>query len=522
MKVKYFIPVIIALFTLALTSCNDDDAITLLDEVQVSTSYVSIPMDGGSATITVKANDSWQFEKLFRQITKNSDGTNDTTYTETPTWLNISQMSGSAGETQITFSADGTLNGRNTEVRLQCGGRTQIINVIQGLAVVSDATCAQVIAGPESKTYRVTGTVTSIVNTTYGNWYLADETGEIYIYGTLDANGGTKNFLSWGLEVGDQITVEGPKTVYNGTVELVDVTVVKIEKSLIKVASVDPENAQFPLEGGDITVNLTCKGNGVSVDIPEDAKGWLSMTSISGGAEPVVKFHAAPNTGGDRNTKVVFRTTDNSGKEYTSELTLTQVGAIVNATIAEFLAAPVGDTQYRITGVITSVANYGRGNIYIRDFSGETYVYGSGAQGEFENIGLDEGDIITLVGKRAAYQGNPQMSGAIIEGYKVVTALSIAEFIAKEPDPNTFYRVTGTIDEIANTTYGNLYLTDGTNRLYVYGCYPGYGATGDARKNFLEAANIEVGDQLTMIGYRETYNGTVELSGGIYFNHVKP
>ena len=97
MKVKYFIPVIIALFTLALTSCNDDDAITLLDEVQVSTSYVSIPMDGGSATITVKANDSWQFEKLFRQITKNSDGTNDTTYTETPTWLNISQMSGSAG-----------------------------------------------------------------------------------------------------------------------------------------------------------------------------------------------------------------------------------------------------------------------------------------------------------------------------------------------------------------------------------------------------------------------------------------
>ena len=56
MKVKYFIPAIIALFTLALTSCNDDDAMTLLDEVQVSSSYVSIPMDGGSATITVKAN----------------------------------------------------------------------------------------------------------------------------------------------------------------------------------------------------------------------------------------------------------------------------------------------------------------------------------------------------------------------------------------------------------------------------------------------------------------------------------
>ena len=66
-----------------------------------------------------------------------------------------------------------------------------------------------------------------ITSTTYGNWYLEDETGEIYIYGTLDAKGGEKNFLSWGLEVGDEITVQGPKTTYYTTVELVNVTVIK-------------------------------------------------------------------------------------------------------------------------------------------------------------------------------------------------------------------------------------------------------------------------------------------------------
>ncbi len=59
-----------------------------------------------------------------------------------------------------------------------------------------------------------------------------------------------------------------------------------------------------------------------------------------------------------------------------AQTTLSQTGAIVDATIAEFLAAEVGDTQYRLTGVITSISNATYGNLYLKDFSGETYVYG--------------------------------------------------------------------------------------------------------------------------------------------------
>ena len=97
------------------------------------------------------------------------------------------------------------------------------------MAKIESATCAEVIAGPNDKTYQVTGVCTSIDNTTYGNWYLKDATGSIYIYGTLDAKGATKNFLSLGLEVGDEVTVQGPKTTYGTTVELVNVTVIKIQ-----------------------------------------------------------------------------------------------------------------------------------------------------------------------------------------------------------------------------------------------------------------------------------------------------
>ena len=99
-----------------------------------------------------------------------------------------------------------------------------------------DATCAQIIAGTDGTVYRVTGTCTEIQNTTYGNWILKDETGEILIYGTLDAEGKTKNFASLGIEVGDKVTVHGPKKTYvnqtagTTTIELVNVTVDNIEK----------------------------------------------------------------------------------------------------------------------------------------------------------------------------------------------------------------------------------------------------------------------------------------------------
>ena len=502
MKLKYFFPFFLAVVAAIFTGCSDDNDPTYFDEIRVSQSYVSLDTNGGSTSIDIKANGSW-------------------TVSEVPEWLTVSPASGTGNGT-ITFSADAG-EGRTTEDLITCEGKTQRINIIQGIATVSNATCAEVLAGPDSKTYRVTGTVTKIVNTTYGNWYLNDGTGEVYIYGTLDSKGGTKNFLSWGLEVGDQITVEGPKTTYNGTVELVDVTVVKIEKSLIKCDSLTVngvKSAELPLEGGEIVAHLTCKGTGVAVEIPAEAKSWLGVVTSTVGENPTVTFRAMPNAGGDRSVTVLFHTTDGN-KNYSAEATISQKGAIVECTIEDFLDAEINTTQYRITGVITELYESDKQgkSFYVQDYSGKVLVYR--AEG-FIEAGAKVGDIVTVVGQRGAYKDTPQMVSGTFENLKyAVTEVSIAEFLAKEDNKNVYYMVTGTIDEIANTTYGNLYITDGTNRLYVYGCYPGYGATGDFRKDFLAAAGIEVGDKLTMIGYKDTYNGTIELCGGIYFSHEK-
>jgi hypothetical protein len=217
---------------------------------------------------------------------------------------------------------------------------------------------------------------------------------------------------------------------------------------------------------------------------------------------------------------VHFNTTDGS-KNYSAEATISQKGAIVECTIEDFLDAEVSTSQYRITGVITELYESDKQgkSFYVQDYSGKVLVYR--AEG-FIEAGAKVGDIVTVVGQRGAYKDTPQMVSGTFENLKyAVTEVSVAEFLAKEDNKNVYYMVTGTIDEIANTTYGNLYITDGTNRLYVYGCYPGYGATGDFRKDFLAAAGIEVGDKLTMIGYKDTYNGTIELCGGIYFSHEK-
>ena len=166
-----------------------------------------------------------------------------------------------------------------------------------------------------------------------------------------------------------------------------------------------------------------------------------------------VTFHAAPNTGGARSSVVTFKTS-NGSQESAITATIYQTGSIVDVTCAEFLAQEDGDTEYRITAVIQKVSNTNYGNIYLRDYTNqEVYVYGVGSPGDFTALGLKEGDIVTLVGKRSSYNGNPQMKGAQYVSHYSVTDISIAEFMTKPDDPNPdaptqYYRLNGVITVI--------------------------------------------------------------------------
>ena len=359
MKLKYIIAAFAATVTLA-AGCQKE-AERYLSEVQVSSSYVAIDQNGGSTDITVTATASWSISGA-------------------PDWLTVSPASGSSGQSKVSFSAESTLDGRTTEVLLTCDGATQHINVIQGLAVVSKATCAEVVAGPDSKTYLVSGVCTAITNTQYGNFYINDGTADLYIYGTVNSSG-NYDWASFDIEVGDEVTVQGPKTTYGGTPELIDATFISVSKSLMKVEEVS--ESSLTSDGGDFTVTLSNKGEGVYVEIPEDAQEWLSIKSL---AANVVTFAAAPNTAGPRSTTLVFKTYK-SGKEYTAETSITQAGLSgtidVPFTVSEAIAfcntlsGPTADNYY-VKGIVTKVlyeysANYGTATFWISD-DGDDFV----------------------------------------------------------------------------------------------------------------------------------------------------
>lgn len=515
MKLRYLFTAIIS--ALLFVSCSEDnEPAGNLGSISLSETYVSLPTEGGSATVAVSATQDWKFENvIFSSETGKTQLV--TTKDTVDAWFTVSHVSGTAGQSELVFSADAFEGGREVELQINVGGNTQFLMVRQGTAKAVMATCAEVLAGTDGKTYKIKGTCTSIANTTYGNWYINDGTGEVYIYGTLDSKGATKNFASWGLEVGDVVELEGPRTTYGSTVELVDVTIIKITKSLVKVVT---ESANIAKEGGELEVKVAFKGNGAYVSVPEECQSWVHLANteyVAGEAtkiEPnpadtaVFTFNIMANEAGARTGSMEF-TSGTSTVSYT----FSQEGAIANVTVAEFLAAQVGDAQYRVTGVVDSIANTKYGNIFISDWTGRVYVYGTT---NFADCNIAVGSMVTLVGPRAEYKGTAQMKNAVCEEVLVAsTPVSITEFNALDDSNDKFYMVSGTISKIANDLYGNIYIVDETGaEMYIYGTYGIWNAQGDDKKNFVATAGLAVGDKITVVGIKTSYKDSPQMKNG--------
>ena len=107
---------------------------------------------------------------------------------------------------------------------------TFTINQVAAEPPFKAATVAEFIAAAEDATiYELTGVITSVANTTYGNFYLKDATGEVYIYGLCSPEGAQKYWASSGAKVGDTITVQTVRSSYNGTAQGKDAIFVELK-----------------------------------------------------------------------------------------------------------------------------------------------------------------------------------------------------------------------------------------------------------------------------------------------------
>lgn len=113
--------------------------------------------------------------------------------------------------------------------------------------------------------YVLTGKITRVVNTTYGNFDITDATGTVYVYGLLTPDGASqKQWGAAGLKQGDVITVNGKYSEYNGDPQIKNAVYVSH-----KAIKVDKSNIAFAAEGGsfDVTATLVNASESVSVSV---------------------------------------------------------------------------------------------------------------------------------------------------------------------------------------------------------------------------------------------------------------
>ena len=113
-----------------------------------------------------------------------------------------------------------TVKAYAADYKLNYDSEAAVVKVTTEAEPVAEAqvvTVAEFLAATEGTTmYQLTGVITSVANTTYGNFYLKDATGEVLIWGLCSPEGKEKYWAESGAKVGDTITVQTVRSSYNG------------------------------------------------------------------------------------------------------------------------------------------------------------------------------------------------------------------------------------------------------------------------------------------------------------------
>ena len=328
--------------------------------------------------------------------------------------------------------------------------------------------------------------------------------------------------------VGQEITVVG---YYLGlTNKQQTVSTMLVDYSSVGTASyfsVSPVSLDVSADATSAKFNVSAN---VDWTVESQSEGFtVNQDSGNGNAEITVSFPANETDQPVSGKVKVSTTADVATKEYTVTITQAAAGAseLEVLTVEEFLAKPEGDTYYQLTGTVANISNTYFGNFDLIDETGSVYVYGlvsseGAADGTFESLGLKEGDVVTIAGRRASYKGDPQVGDAYyishVEGQlPEIKDVSVTEFLSSPISELQKYRLTGTIENLTNTTFGNFDLVDETGSVYVYGLKKDENASN---QSFSELG-LKEGDVVTLVGTRGEHNGDPQVANAYYESHVE-
>ena len=188
----------------------------------------------------------------------------------------------------------GKLTKYNTIPEFAAGCTCSILTSSAPAVNLGAKTIAEFIALANIKdTCILTGVVSNIVNTTYGNFDLTDATGTLYIYGLLTAKGAAQQFGSMNIAAGDTLTIKACYAEYNGSPQAANAVYVSHSKFVPKEPSgpvtvkLDPESTtQYGWNRVGLWVWVTNESGTINlfeswpgIEVNKDAEtGWWSYT----------------------------------------------------------------------------------------------------------------------------------------------------------------------------------------------------------------------------------------------------
>ena len=307
---------------------NDPDAPVAPAEPSLSLAETSIEIEakGGQTTVGVNA------ANLTAALTATTDDE----------WITNVSVS----DTALTFTAEENddTEERTAEIVVASGDLSVTLKITQkGVVTSTDVekiTVAQFIAKADTETfYELTGVVSNVANTTYGNFDLTDETGTILVYG-LNSPDGTQNkyWDASGVKAGDIITIHGVYKLYNTTHEVDQARYI----SHVTSPKIVPAEASVSVaaEGGSKSVALTVENITETITVTENAD-WITNAVVNNNT---LTFTVAENTTTDTRSADITLTAGS----ISATVTVQQAGQ--QATGSEVTANFITDNKFSMVG----------------------------------------------------------------------------------------------------------------------------------------------------------------------------
>ena len=442
---------------------------------------------------------------------------------------------------KVTVTVGEASDSKEFEVKVPAA-KLNIITIAEALAL------AGTDGSYTDEKYYIQGIVTEVANDKYGNVYVEDATGKLYVYGMYSADGSVRyDALAAKPQVGDLVTLYGVLGSYNGSQQM--------------------KNSWLAEYYDVVTIPEAVELSGTEKNVYTEAKYAIQGTVKEVQNEKYGNIVITDGT----NEILIYGTYDYKGNRYDAMEYKPQVGDFVtvhgvlgyynaaqmkNGTFVETVnpLSTAGltanalarednnytETLYYAKGVVTEVANTKYGNLYVQDESGSIYVYGLySADGSVRYDAMEAqpqvGDTVIIRGSLGNYKGTAQLKNAQLI---VLTAGSgelpphehefvNGECACGEKDPNYVPPTEGEVTYVTAPEAGVAYylvLTQenlGKN-LYINGEMSGYyyatvEAAADAVQVYLEA--VEGGYHMYFLkGEAKTYLNIV-VSGT--YNNVK-